>query len=105
MLESLRTEHEKAQSQLASMHTEIAALQDQLLESREAQQASESLIKSLREYIVNAEKSGKREVPPTPSSAASAEAAMAPAASAEGASSAELTEAQAETEAEPPQST
>jgi len=105
MLESLRTEHEKAQSQLASMHTEIAALQDQLLESREAQQASESLIKSLREYIVNAEKSGKREVPPTPSSAASAEAAMAPAASAEGASSAELAEAQAETEAEPPQST
>jgi len=99
-LESLRTEHEKAQTQLASMHKEIAALQDQLLESREAQQASESLIKSLREYIVNAEKSGKREVPPPPSST---EAAIEPIT--EAAPAAGGTEAQSGTEAEPPLST
>ncbi|WFD27126.1 hypothetical protein MNAN1_002122 [Malassezia nana] len=60
-LESLRTEHGKAQLQLDTLQKEIAALQDQLLESREAQQASESLIKSLREYIVDAEQNGKRD--------------------------------------------
>lgn len=103
-LESLRTEHEKAQTQLASMHKEVLALQDQLLESREAQQASESLIKSLREYIVNAEKSGKREVPAPPASAAevaietvTSEAPAAP--------TADITESVAATDASPPLST
>ena len=53
-MEQLRSEHDKAQERVMALEKELTSMQDQLTESREAQQASETLIKSLREYIVNA---------------------------------------------------
>lgn len=51
-VEHLRADHEKLQADLGALQKQLAAIQDQLAESHEAQQASETLIKSLREYIV-----------------------------------------------------
>lgn len=46
---------DKAHADLAELRTQFTMLQDQLTESKEAEQASEQLIRSLREYIVNSQ--------------------------------------------------
>ena len=47
-----------------TLHAELNTLQDQLSELREQQQASETMIKSLREYIVNSH-SGSMDAEPS----------------------------------------
>ena len=61
---ALRAEYERAQAELVTLHAELNTLQDQLSELREQQQASETMIKSLREYIVNSH-SGSMDAEPS----------------------------------------
>ncbi|WFD03260.1 hypothetical protein MOBT1_001949 [Malassezia obtusa] len=56
-----RADFEKAHAELAELRTQLVLLQDQLTESREAEQASEQCIRSLREYIVNSQGAGERD--------------------------------------------
>ncbi|WFC96021.1 hypothetical protein MBRA1_002677 [Malassezia brasiliensis] len=55
-----RADLERTQGELNELRMQFALLQDQLTESREAEQASEMLIRSLREYIVNSQGAGDK---------------------------------------------
>ena len=50
-MEEMRVEHEKAQKELRAVQQELAQVHAQLFESREAEQASQTMISSLRAYI------------------------------------------------------
>ena len=50
-MEEMRVEHEKTQKELRAVQQELAQVHAQLFESREAEQASQTMISSLRAYI------------------------------------------------------
>ena len=50
-MEEMRVEHEKTQKELRALQQELAQVHAQLFESREAEQASQTMISSLRAYI------------------------------------------------------
>ncbi|WFD44424.1 hypothetical protein MPSI1_003092 [Malassezia psittaci] len=50
-----KADMERAQLELKELRTQLMLLQDQLMESKEAEQASEQCIRSLREFIVNSQ--------------------------------------------------
>lgn len=50
-IDEMRVEHEKTQKELRALQEELAQVHAQLTESREAEQASQTMISSLRAYI------------------------------------------------------
>ncbi|WFD00079.1 hypothetical protein MYAM1_002825 [Malassezia yamatoensis] len=63
-----KADMERAQLELKELRTQLMLLQDQLMESKEAEQASEQCIRSLREFIVNSQggTDPRGETDPTP---------------------------------------